>query len=239
MNVTEALETRITCRAFLDTPVSEATVRAILAGASRAPSGGNLQPQFVWALAGDQLKRLEAIILERIAAGEIADGPTEYLIYPPVMKEPYKSRRSKVGSDMYAAIGVGRDDAAGAMEQFARNFSFFGAPVGMFFAINRGMQQGQWSDLGMYIMSVMFLARERGLHTAPLESWALWPRTVSAFIGMRPELILFCGLGLGHMDTSQPINRWHAERAPLNEFAVLQGFEVETPRKVILKEISR
>ncbi len=224
MRVSEALDTRITCRAFLDTPVPEATVKAILAGASRAPSGGNLQPQFVWALTGDNLARLEAIVLERVAAGELADGATEYQIYPPVMKEPYKSRRSKVGADMYAAIGVTRDDVVGEMERFAQNFAFFGAPVGMFFAIDRGMQQGQRSDLGMYIMSVMLLAREHGLHTAPLESWALWPRTVRAFVGMPPELMLFCGLALGHMDTSHPINRWHAERAPLSEFAVLQGF---------------
>ena len=44
MKVSDALQSRITCRAFLPDPVPAATVRAILDGAKQAPSGGNLQP---------------------------------------------------------------------------------------------------------------------------------------------------------------------------------------------------
>ncbi|HAH11849.1 MAG TPA: nitroreductase family protein [Alphaproteobacteria bacterium] len=224
MLVSEALETRITCRAFLADPVPEATVRAILTQASRAPSGGNLQPWHVWAITGDELNRFLAIIKEKMAAGQVGDGPTEYHIYPPELKEPYRSRRFKVGEDMYATIGVPREDKAGRMVQFARNFEFFGAPVAMFFAIDRTMQQGQWSDLGMFIQSIMLLAREHGLHTAPQEAWAIWHKTVGAFLDLPPELMLFCGLGLGRMDMSHPINRLRTERASLSEIASLRGF---------------
>lgn len=199
-------------------------MRAILKGATRAPSGGNLQPQHVWALAGDDLRALTDEVSRRIRAGEISDGATEYNIFPTAMKDPYLSRRWQVGADMYTALNITRLDVEGFREQLVRNYQFFGAPVGLFFAIDRDMQQGQWSDLGMYIMSVMLLAREHGLHTAPLEAWAMFPRTVQAYLQMPNELMLFCGMALGVMDETQPVNRWRARRADLPEFAHFRGF---------------
>lgn len=227
MNLIEAMNTRITCRAFLDTPVPEETVRAILKGATRAPSGGNLQPQHVWALAGDDLKTLTTAVSNRVLAGELNDGPPDYNVFPVAMKEPYLTRRSQVGADMYSALNITRFDYEDFKQHLARNFQFFGAPVGLFFAIDRDMQQGQWSDLGMYIMSVMLLAREHGLHTAPLEAWANFPRTVAAHVNMPNELMLFCGMAMGVMDTEHPVNRWRARRAELAEFAHFRGFATQ------------
>ncbi len=223
MNVSEALKTRITCRAFLDKPVPEKTVREILEVAKYAPSGGNLQPWHVYVLTGDKLKEFLSIIETKQKDNPFGEG-TEYDIYPKGLTEPYKGRRFKCGEDMYATIGVSREDKAGRLQQFARNFRFFDAPVAMFFAIDRQMGLGQWSDLGMFIQSVMLVAREHGLHTAPQEAWAIWYKTVSEFVQMPEELMLFCGLGLGYMDESAAINRLRTDRAPLEEFATLSGF---------------
>jgi nitroreductase len=224
MKVSEALKTRITCRAFLDKPVPEATVKQILEEAKYAPSGGNLQPWHAYAITGDRLKEFLAIIAEKQKANPFGDGDTEYDIYPKGLTDPYKARRFKCGEDMYATIGVPREDKEGRMKQFMRNFNFFDAPVAMFFAIDRQMGLGQWSDLGMFIQSLMLVAREHGLHTAPQEAWAIWHKTVSEFLGMPEELMLFCGLGLGYMDESAPINHLRTDRAPLEEFATLSGF---------------
>jgi len=234
MQVSEALNSRFTCRAFLPTPVPQATVEAILAGAARTASGGNFQPWWVWALAGEELAALEQIVAGKIAKGQLIDGDFEYLIYPPD-KEPYASRRFRNGEAMYQAIGVARDDGPGRMAQYGRNFRFFGAPVGLFLAIDRTMLQGQWADLGMYLQSVMLLAREHGLHTAAIEGWSLFHRTAREFLAMPDELMLFCGLALGHADLDAPVNRVRAERAPLSEFATLRGFQaaaVPTPHLV-------
>ncbi len=223
MKVSEALKSRITCRAFLDKPVPEATVRRILEEAKYAPSGGNLQPWHVYVLTGKKLEEFLGIIAAKQKDNPFGEG-TEYDIYPKGLKEPYKARRFKCGEDMYATIGVSRDDKAGRLEQFSRNFRFFDAPVAMFFAIDRQMGLGQWSDLGMFIQSLMLAAREHGLHTAPQEAWAIWHKTVSEFVQMPEELMLFCGLGLGYMDESAPINQLRTDRAPLEEFATLSGF---------------
>ena len=222
MKVSEALETRLTARAFIDKPVSGDTLRKILEVAKRAPSGGNLQPWHVWVLAGEDLKRFKAIIREKLPANPRGEG-TEYNIYPPELSEPYKSRRFKVGEDMYAQIGVTREDKAGRLVQFARNFEFFGAPTALFFAIDRQMQQGQWADLGMFMQSIMLLAREHGLHTASQEAWAIWHKTVGEFLSIPPEKMLFCGMAIGYADEAAAINRLRTDRAPFDEFVTFRG----------------
>lgn len=223
MDVLEALKTRISCRVFLDRPVPEATVRAVLDGAKWAPSGGNLQPWHVYAVAGERLKAFLAIVAEKQKTTPFGEG-SEYDIYPKDLKEPYKSRRFKCGEDMYATIGVAREDKAGRLMQFARNFRFFDAPVALFFAIDRQMGIDQWADLGMFVQSVMLMARSHGLHTCAQEAWAIWPRTVAEFVNMPPELMLFCGMGLGYMDETAPINRLRTDRAPMTEWASFSGF---------------
>jgi nitroreductase len=224
MNVSEAVASRMSCRAYLDTPVPAATVRAILDAAKQAPSGGNLQPWWVHALTGEPLKELLAIVRGKLPTHPRGDG-SEYDIYPPGLVEPYRSRRFKCGEDMYATLGIARDDKFGRLMQFARNFEFFGAPVGLFFCIDRRVGPPQWSDVGMYMQTVMLLAREQGLHTCAQEAWSVWHTTVGEFLDLPPELMLFSGMALGYADPSHPINSLRTDRAPLAEFARLRGFD--------------
>ena len=158
-----------------------------------------------------------------MAANPQGEEP-EYHVYPPGLKEPYRSRRFKCGEDLYATIGIPRENKPARLMQLAKNFDFFGAPVALFFAIDREMQQGQWADLGMFLQSIMLLAREHGLHTCPQEAWARWPQTIGSFLEIPPELMLFCGMGLGRMDESHPINSLRTDRAPVEEFVQMRGF---------------
>ena len=224
MQVSEAILSRFTCRAFLPTPVPRQDIETILNRASRSPSGGNLQPWRVWILAGAPLASLQAEVKRRMGEGEFAELPPEYLLYPTVPKEPYATRRSDAGEVMYAALGIERDDHAGRMDQVTRNYECFGAPAALFFAIDRDMQQGQWAELGMFINAVMLLAREQGLHTAAIGAWSLWHKTVRAALKLPDELTLYCGMGIGHADLSAPVNAIRQPRADLSDFAVFDGF---------------
>lgn len=224
MQVSEAVLSRFTCRAFLPRPVAREDIEAILTLGARAPSSGNFQPWRVWALAGEPLTNLQGTVKRKLSEGEFVELPPEYLLYPPVQKEPYATRRFEAGEAMYAALAVGRDDDVGRMKQLYWNYECFGAPAALFFAIDRDMQQGQWAELGMFINSVMLLARERGLHTAPIGAWSLWNRTVREALQMPGDLMLYCGLAIGHADMSAPVNNLHSPRAPLADFAELRGF---------------
>src|SRR5580692_6599766 len=173
MDVRDAVASRYSCRAFLPTPVPETTVREIIERAARAPSGGNLQAWRVYAIAGARVEELKALLSPRM--GELPKGEGgEYQIFPADLKEPYRSRRFGVGELLYRSIGVPREDRPARYRQYARNFQFFGAPVGLFFAIDRTMGPPQWADLGMFVQTVMLIARGEGLHTCGIEAWTHW-----------------------------------------------------------------
>jgi len=223
VNVADAIASRMSCRAYRSTPVPEATVRAILEAARRSPSGGNLQPWHVHVLTGAPLAELLADVRRKLPRSPRGEG-AEYHVYPPELWEPYRSRRYQCGEDLYATIGVPREDKLARLRQFARNYEFFGAPVGLFFFIDRGMGPPQWADVGMFMQSVMLLAREHGLDTCPQEAWSAWHRTVGEFLRVPAELMLFAGMALGYRDEEAPINRLRTDRAALAEFATLRGF---------------
>ena len=213
MNVTDAVLARKSVRAFLPDPVPNELIAELLSTASRAPSGGNVQPWRIYVLNGESMARFRAFL-----AGRPVEPPA-YDIYPSPLTEPYRSSRFKVGEDMYATIGIGRDDKAGRLAQFAKNLDFFGAPAAIFCFIDRIMGPPQWSDLGMFLQTFMLLAQEAGLDTCPQEAWAVHEQAVSEFVRAPPEERIFCGVAIGHADPAAPINSLTTELEPREVFA--------------------
>lgn len=222
MNVSEALESRRSVRGFLDTPVPPALIRSIVEKAARAPSGGNLQPWHIDVVAGDRLDALKAIMRTRLAEAPGGEA-TEYDIYPKMLTTPYKDYRFAVGEALYGAIGIPRDDKMKRLMWFARNFQFFGAPVALFCSVARTMGPPQWSDLGMYLQSLMLLLREAGLDSCAQECWAIYPATIRGFIAIPEDRMLFTGMAIGYKDETDPANAARSERAPLMDFATFHG----------------
>jgi len=220
MQVSEAVAARRSVRGFLETPIAPELLRGIAEKAARAPSGGNLQPWHIDLLTGESLAELKAIMAAKLASRE-RETPA-YAIYPPELDMPYEGRRVGVGEAMYGHIGIPREDRAARGRWFARNFAFFGAPAALFCTVSRYMGPPQWSDLGMYLQSVMLLAVEAGLATCPQECWAMYPETVERFLGTPSERMLFCGMAIGYEDTQEPANRLRSERAPVEEWLTLR-----------------
>lgn len=213
MKVSEAVDKRMSVRKFRPDPVSDETLRSLLADASRAPSGGNLQPWRVYVVNGESMTRLR----EFLPTQPPMDAP-EYDMYPKGMSEPYKSNVFRIGEMMYATIGVAREDKEARRAQFGQNNDFFGAPATIFMFLDRQMNQPQWSDAGMFLQTFMLLAVERGLGTCPQEYWSIRHKAVSTFVGAPENEMLFCGVAIGHVDESAPINTLRSERMPLEQW---------------------
>ena len=220
MNVSEAIEYRQSVRGFLDAPVDMALMKDVVARASRAASGGNLQPWHVDIVHGESMAKLKAIMAEKMAAGGQMEAP-EYHVYPPELKIPYAARRAEVGHMLYNAIGIPREDKAGRAKWFSNNFQFFGAPVGLFISLDRQMEPPQWADAGALLNSIMLLLCEAGLDSCPQECWAVYPKTIGNFLGLSEDRILWTGLSIGYKDPNNPANNLRANRAPVNEWLVI------------------
>lgn len=214
MNVSDAVLARRSIRAFLDTPVSDAQIAELLTTAARAPSGGNLQPWRVFVVNGAAMPRFAA----KLAEPREQERPA-YAVYPKDLKSPYRDSRFKVGEDMYALLGIPREDKAARFAHLARNYQFFDAPAAFFCFVDRQMGPPQWSDLGMFLQTFMLLAAEAGLDTCAQEAWAMRADTVAEFFDADADLMLFCGMAIGYRDPSAPVNGLVSEREPLANWA--------------------
>jgi nitroreductase len=169
MSVTAAVDSRRSVRGFLETPVEKHVLEAILRAASRTPSGTNMQPWKVFVLAGEPKRALSRRVLALRDQEPFREGGArvygEYIYNPEPLPEPYASRRRKVGWDLYRILGIAKGDRAASWQAAARNFEFFGAPVGLIFTIDRQLEKGSWLDYGMFVQSIMLAARGYGLDT--------------------------------------------------------------------------
>ena len=222
MNVAEAVATRRSVRDFLPTPVPGDVIRRVLTQALRAPSGGNLQPWHLHLVGGERLDALKAIMRDRVVEAPGGEG-SEYDIYPKELGAPYRDRRFAVGEAMYARLGIPREDKDARRRWFARNYQFFGAPLALFCSVDRRMGPPQWSDLGMFLQSVMLLLRAEGLDSCAQECWAIYPQTIGQFIDLPAERMLFTGMSIGYAQRDGAIDTLVTERAPLDEVADFIG----------------
>ncbi|MEM9851663.1 MAG: nitroreductase [Pseudomonadota bacterium] len=212
MDVSAAVATRKSCRAYLDHPVDPALLRDILVRASQAASGGNLQPWRVWMLTGDTLADFKTLMAARSEKG-LVDTP-EYPVYPSPLKSPYRDARFAVGEEMYDRLGIPRDDKPARLAWFARNYQFFGAPAAAFFYLDRDMTVAQWTDMGAFVSTVMLLATEAGLSTCAQEAWVTQWEATSEFLGAPSNLMLFAGMAIGYADEMAPVNGLKTRREP-------------------------
>jgi nitroreductase len=188
-DVIEAVAGRRSVRRFLPTEVDQDVIEAILATASRAPSGT-----------------------------EADMTSLEYEYVPKVLKEPYRSRRRKIGFDLYAKYGIDRDDMAGRKAAMLRNYDFFGAPVGIFITMERDMALGAWLDCGMFMQNIMTVARAYGLETCPQQAWCDVGAVVHRELRIPNTHIILSGMALGIADHEAPENSLRSERVSVAEF---------------------
>lgn len=224
MDVTHALQTRMSTRAFRPEPLDYAVLHSILDAARWAPSGGNVQPWKVEVVAG----AARAELIAAVNAAAAIDGASQegaFPIYPAELWEPLVSRRNEVGKAMMGQLGIERGDVDARIAQAMRNFDFFGAPVGLFFITDDRFGHGQWAHLGMLMQSVALAATERGVATCMQEAWAMRRQTLREFFDLAEHEVVYCGMAMGYADLDAPVNRFRSTRVEVDEFTTWRGFE--------------
>lgn len=216
MEVLEAMHRRASTRAYLDRPVDRSTIESILDAARWAPSGVNAQPWQVAVVTGEIKRRLTELLLAERSAGH-AENP-DYTYYPKQWVEPYKARRMACGLALYTALKIGRNDQDARIKSWNNNYSFFGAPTGLLFFLDRSLAQGSWVDIGMFIENVMLAALAFGLATCPQASLAEYPNIVRKLLNIPESRALVCGMALGYPDPSAPVNSYRTAREPVTIF---------------------
>ena len=221
--VDAAITSRMSTRAFTQTPVPRETLTDLLQVASRAPSGTNTQPWKVYVLQGES----RAALSDKVCAAHdavranpalLSEYREEYDYYPEKWVSPYIDRRRENGWGLYNLLGIGKGDKDKMHLQHQRNYRFFDAPVGLMFTLDRVMGRGSLLDYGMFLQNIMVAARARGLHSCPQAAWNGFAKIILPHIGAQADEMLVCGMALGYADEDDVVNTFRTPRAAVAEF---------------------
>jgi nitroreductase len=220
IDVADAVLTRRSIRAFQDKPVPLDVLRRVMDTARWAPSGCNFQPWEATIVTGEPLKELQA----KMAVTPPQD-PREYSWDDPEVIPECKARLHGVGKAMYAAMGIGREDVEARNKFMGANLVSFGAPAVLLCYFDRRMGPPQWSDVGMWLQTIMLLLRGEGLDSCPQEFLSVYAKLIKEFLGVSDEThIFFCGIAIGYREEENPVNHFEREREPIDGNVRFLGF---------------
>ena len=223
--VDEAITSRHSVRAFLDTPVDPQTIKDILTVASRAPSGTNVQPWKVYVVTGqkraEMIDRVCAAQIELLQKPELAAQYQEtFAYYPETWISPFIDRRRANGWGLYGLLGIQKGEKEKMAAQQLRNFQLFDAPVALYFTVNKIMGIGSKMDISMMLQNVMVAAKARRLDTCPQAAWNHFHPIVLDILGAPEDEELVCTIALGYADPDHIVNTFITPREPVENFTV-------------------
>lgn len=215
--VLDAIGARRAVRAFLPNSVSRADILEILRVAGRAPSGTNTQPWRAYVVEGRKKEEIsEAVLAASEAEAQQPDAAARYEeaypYYPARWMSPYIERRRENGFGLYGVLGIQKGDRPRMHEQHQQNFRFFGAPVGIFFTIDRRLERGSLVDYGMFLQNVMLAAQAFDIASCPQAAWNRFGSIILPQINAASEELLVCGMALGYEDREALVNQYRAPR---------------------------
>ena len=224
MNVSAAVRQRRSIRDFRADPVPKSVLLKVLDDARWAPSGSNIQAWRIIAVGGVERDAIVEMTRSTVYPSAVGQTKDPFPIYPDELWEPLRTRRYTLAEDMYRALGIPREDKPARLRHVARNFEFFGAPVGLFFVIDNRVVHGQWAHLGMLIQTVALLLEEHGLGSCMQEAWASFRPQLSERFGLAPTEMVYCGMAVGFPNLENPVNKFERSRITLDELIDCRGF---------------
>ena len=234
------LSSRRSTRDFLPTPIPPEILDQILADSLTAPSWSNTRPFKVAIARGEIRDRISAEFLSRwsVLSKIMRKGLLNKLriIYSRYglptsnrrIARPYptelKPRAERVGREMYETFGVQRGDREGRDQQWAKNYSFFGAPVELFIFVHKSLSIYAASDAGLMMQNLILSAHAQGLGTCAQGAVGIWEDVVRKEFEISKDYRLLCGIAIGYPSDSS-INNFKANRIEIAEL-------IAAPRKI-------
>lgn len=216
-DIKNAIISRRSVRKFLSKGINKEIIEDILNVSARAPSGTNIQPWNVHVLTGSARDRICKKASSAFLDPKI-DKKNDRLHYMDNFRDPYITRRRKVGWDLYELLNIKKGDYEKTKAFHVQNFNFFDAPVGLLFTIEKDLGWMSWLDYGMFLQNICIAARGYGLHTCPQAAWGQMNNVLSPLLNIQDNHIIHCGISLGWEDEKAEVNKLRTVREDINNF---------------------
>lgn len=224
MNYDEVVLGRRSIRGFQKKPVPKALIREVLELAMRAPSSMNTQPWNFYVITGEPLDRIRAGNTERMVAGipqsrEFRTGEA--------FAGRHRERQIDVAKQLFAAMGIARDDAAARQDWVLRGFRQFDAPVCVIVTYDRELAGSDDTpfDCGGVTNALVNAAWSRGLGAVINSQGIMQSPVVREHAGVADDQVIMKSIALGWPDDSFPANAVVSRRKSVDEAAVFVGFD--------------
>lgn len=229
------LASRRSTRDFLATPVAPEVIERILADSLTAPSWSNTRPFKVAVATGDVRDRISSEFLSRwgVLSKIMRKGllnklrliysryglPTSNRMIVKPYPDELKPRAERVGRELYETLGVTRGDRTARDQQWAKNYSFFGAPVELFIYVHKSLHIYAASDAGLMMQNLSLSAHAQGLGTCAQGAVAIWDDVVRKEFDVPKNYRLLCGVALGYPSDSA-VNDFKANRLTVEQITL-------------------
>ncbi len=213
MSVSDALQKRVSVRAFKDTPVPQKVLEEIFALARHAPSNCNIQPCQAYVVSGAKKDQLKNELVSAVMSGKPANPDFEWDVrYQGVHRE----RQFGSANALYGAMGIERTDKPRRQIAMLRNWSFFDAPHAAFFTMEKYLKLTGAVDLGIYAQTLTLLMTERGIASCMQGALGMFPDPARKMFGLPDDVGILFGMSFGYADVDAPANKARTDRVPLD-----------------------
>lgn len=216
--LTELLNTRHSCRAFLPEPVPRPVQEQLLQMAQRTASWCNSQPWQVHITEGAGTQRLRSALGAAQQSGAGSDFP-----WPREYRGVYQERRRECGFALYDSVGIARGDREASARQAQENFRLFGAPHAAIVTSDEALGVYGAIDCGAYVANFLLAAASLGLATIPQAALASRSALLRGFFGLGEDRRVVCGISFGYADKDHPANSFRTSRADVAAAAAWVG----------------
>lgn len=215
---------RRSIRGYRPDPVPRALIEEVLNLAIRAPSSYNSQPWNFYVLTGETLDRIRKGNVERTLAGD-PDG-REFRKGNP-FAGVHRERQVTVAKQLFAAMGIARDDTERRDDWVLRGFRQFDAPVCIIVTYDRALDGADDTtfDCGAVTTSLVYAAWSRGLGCVINSQGIIQSPVVRKHAGIPDDEVIMKAIALGWPDESFPANAVISDRKSVGEAAHFLGFD--------------
>lgn len=207
------LNTRHSCRAFLDTEVPRAKIEQIVRVAGRVPSWCNAQPWQVCVTDKDETHRFRDALQTHMQSNPAALD----LDFPNAYTGAHQARRRECGFQLYDAVGIAKGDRQASAVQMMENFNFFGAPHVAIVSSARELGPYGAMDCGGFVTAFTLAAQSFGVASIAQAAIASYAPLIRSHFDLPQDRLILCAISFGHEDQNHPANAFRTNRADLDE----------------------
>lgn len=217
MNVSQTVESRVSCRGFKKDPVEQALLQEIFTKAQQSPSNCNVQPWQVLVVSGKKKDELKNKLIQNVMQQQ---KPNPDFNWNVAYTGEHRDRQFGAANALYSAMDIGREEKQKRQMAMLRNWAFFDAPHVAIFTLDKYLDIMGAVDMGIYAQTLSLLLQEQGISSCMQGALGQFPGPIRDMFELPEERGILFGMSFGYADDNANVNKARTDRAELGESVI-------------------